>query len=220
MSIPQENEAPYDPFPPSSYASPEGLLAVGGILSPDLLVKAYSRGIFPWYNEGEPVQWWTPDPRCVLYPANFKISKSLRKVLSSGKFRFTMNTAFPEVIAACANTSRKGQPGTWITAEIITAYTQLFSLGYVQSAEAWLGKKLVGGLYGVRLGNIFFGESMFSIESNASKFALANFIQAEDQKDLQLIDCQVESPHLLSIGASLIKRIEFEKELFQMVAIN
>jgi len=167
---------------------------------------AYTNGIFPWYNEDEPICWWCPDPRFVLFPAELTVSKSMQTVLNNGSFRFTINKAFDKVIASCQTVTRKEQEGTWIQPEVIDAYTKLHQLGYAVSAEAWKGGELVGGLYGVLLGKIFFGESMFSTQNNASKFAFINFVRHLQKQGIQLIDCQVYTAHLESLGARMIDR--------------
>ena len=196
-------------FPPVSQALKDGLLAVGGDLSVDRLLLAYRSGIFPWYNEDEPPMWWCPNPRFVLFPEEVKVSKSMKQELRSGKFEFRTDTAFAEVITKCKDTYRPGQGGTWISDEIVNYYTKLHELGYAHCADAWEGGRLVGGLYGIWLGNIFFGESMFSHESNASKFAFLNMVALLQQKGVTLIDCQVYTPHLESLGARMINRREF-----------
>lgn len=193
-------------FPPPEMAGEDGLLAIGGDLSTERLLLAYKKGVFPWYNENDPICWWSPDPRFVLYPAELKISKSMEKVLSSGKFGFTVDKAFREVIQNCKTIPRKGQDGTWISAAMQKAYTNLHELGYAHSAEAWMDNKLVGGLYGIRLGNIFFGESMFSLKTNSSKFAFINYVQQLQGENVQLIDCQLHTKHLESLGAKMIPR--------------
>ena len=196
-------------FPDPNNADAEGLLAIGGDLSQDRLLQAYRSGIFPWYNEDEPICWWCPDPRFVLYPSELKISKSMKTVLNNGTFRFTTNKAFKQVMENCRQVLRKGEPGSWINDDMISAYTELHANGYAQSAEAWKEGKLVGGLYGIRLGNIFFGESMFSTESNASKFAFINYVTQLRKENVQLIDCQVYSQHLETLGARMISRTLF-----------
>jgi leucyl/phenylalanyl-tRNA---protein transferase len=196
-------------FPAVDTAEEDGLLAIGGDLSTQRLLLAYKMGIFPWYNEDEVIQWWCPNPRFVLYPTQLKISKSMQTVLHNGRYRFTINKAFNKVITNCKTITRKGQDGTWIQQEVIDAYTKLHELGYAISAEAWRNGELVGGLYGVKLGNIFFGESMFSKESNASKFAFINFVQHLLKQNIQLIDCQVYTAHLESLGAKMINRKDF-----------
>ncbi len=196
-------------FPPVETANRDGILAIGGNLSPERLLLAYRSGIFPWYNEEEPIVWWSPDPRFVLFPEKLKVSKSMQTVLNNGKFRFTINRAFTPVIQNCKAAPRKDQEGTWISPAIQNAYTQLHQLGHAHSAEAWLNGELVGGLYGVRLGNVFFGESMFSKVSNASKFAFIKYIQQLRKEQVMLIDCQVYTPHLESMGAEMIDRKKF-----------
>jgi leucyl/phenylalanyl-tRNA---protein transferase len=196
-------------FPSVEQANEEGLLAIGGDLSPERLLLAYRSGIFPWYNEDEPICWWSPDPRFVLYPDKLKISKSMQTVLNNGTFRFTINRAFEEVIKNCKSVTRKDQNGTWISPAVQEAYNQLHKLGYAHSAEAWQNGELVGGLYGIRLGRIFFGESMFSKISNASKFAFINYVKQLQKENTQLIDCQIYTDHLKSLGATMINRIDF-----------
>ena len=194
-------------FPEVNLASSDGLLAYGGDLSVDRLILAYSSGIFPWYEQGEPILWWSPDPRFVLYPNELKVSKSLQKTILKNEFQITKNKAFRDVIMSCAHTKRKGQPGTWITSEMMESYCQMHELGLAISVEVWLNTKLVGGLYGIDLGNnIFCGESMFSKASNTSKLALISLIQNNDYK---LIDCQVFTDHLESLGAEEISREMF-----------
>jgi leucyl/phenylalanyl-tRNA---protein transferase len=193
-------------FPAVELADEEGLLAIGGDLSTERLLLAYKKGIFPWYNEDEPICWWSPDPRFVLFPQELKVSKSMQTVLNNGSFRFTINKAFDKVIANCKSVTRKGQDGTWIQPEVIDAYTTLHQLGFAVSAEAWAAGELVGGLYGVLLGNIFFGESMFSKKSNASKFAFINFVRHLQKQGIKLIDCQIYTSHLESLGARMIDR--------------
>ncbi len=175
-------------FPPVKMADTDGLLAIGGDLSTERLLLAYKSGIFPWYNDNEIIQWWSPDPRFVLWPAELKVSRSMQTVLHNGQFRFTINKNFTGVIQNCKSITRKEQAGTWIHKDIVDAYTRLHQLGYAISAEAWKNGELVGGLYGIKLGNIFFGESMFSKETNASKFAFINFVQHLQQQNVQLID--------------------------------
>ena len=193
---------------------PDGLLAIGGDLSTQRLLQAYKNGIFPWYNEGQPIMWWSPDPRCVLVPNEIRISRSLKKRLLKNKFKITYNTAFTDVLNACA-ASRKGVEDTWITNKIKSAYFSLFKLGYAHSVECWRDNKLVGGLYGLAMGKVFFGESMFSRESDASKTALVNLGQQLDKMDFRLIDCQVHSEHLQTLGAKPMQR-----ELFIQILNN
>jgi leucyl/phenylalanyl-tRNA---protein transferase len=198
-------------FPPVEMADENGLLAIGGDLSTERLLLAYRKGIFPWYNPGELICWWSPDPRFVLYPAELRVSKSMAGIIRSGKFRFTINKAFTQVIQNCRAIARKGQDGTWITPAVEEAYTRLHQQGYAQSAEAWMDGKLAGGIYGIRLGNLFFGESMFSLQPNASKFAFIQYVQHLQKENLQLIDCQVHTNHLESLGARMISRESFTR---------
>ena len=200
-------------FPPTEMADEEGLLALGGDLSTERLLLAYRSGIFPWYNEDEPICWWSPDPRFVLYPDELKVTSSMKTVLQNGKYRFTTNRAFSQVIQNCKMVSRKGQDGTWISPVMQQAYTTLHELGYAHSAEAWLDGELIGGLYGIRLGNLFFGESMFSIKPNASKFAFINYVRLLQKENVQLIDCQLHTNHLESLGARMISREVFTEAL-------
>jgi leucyl/phenylalanyl-tRNA---protein transferase len=196
-------------FPPVDSASDDGILAIGGNLSTERLLLAYRSGIFPWFNEGEPILWWSPNPRFVLFPAELKVSKSMQTILNNGKFRFTINRAFSLVIQNCKTAYRKNQEGTWISPAIQDAYTQLYRLGHAYSAEAWLNGELAGGLYGIRTGRVFFGESMFSKISNASKFAFIKYVQQLQKENVGLIDCQVYTPHLESLGAKMIDRKNF-----------
>lgn len=202
-------------FPLVTKAAADGLLAIGGDLSVQRLLLAYRNGIFPWYNEGEVIQWWCPDPRFVLYPAELKISKSMRRIMQQQVFTFRFNTAFESVIENCRTVFREGQAGTWIQKEVEEAYIQLHKLGYAVSAEVWKNDKLVGGLYGIRMGNIFFGESMFSNESNASKVAFINYVEQLQKEGVVLIDCQVYTAHLESLGARMISR-----DLFSAILQN
>lgn len=195
-------------FPPVAGAMEDGLLAIGGDLRTERLLLAYRKGIFPWY-EGEIPLWWSPDPRFVLFPDELKVSKSMQKLLAKEAFQFTVDAAFEQVIGHCRHIARRGQTGTWITDEVEKAYINLQRLGYAHSAEAWMNGRLVGGLYGVRLGRIFFGESMFSLVSNASKFAFISYVRRLHEEEVQLIDCQVYTEHLESLGARMIPRDEF-----------
>ncbi len=196
-------------FPDVEQANEEGLLAVGGDLSPERLLLAYQNGIFPWFNEDSLILWWSPDPRMVLFPGNIKISKSMRKVLRDQKFRLTTNTCFETVMEHCSTVKREGQEGTWITEEMRKAYLSLHDLGFAKSYEVWEDDELVGGLYGVDLGTIFCGESMFSLKDNASKFAFIKLAVEFEEKNYQLIDCQLYTDHLASLGAIEIPRREF-----------
>jgi leucyl/phenylalanyl-tRNA--protein transferase len=195
-------------FPPVSEALPDGLLAIGGDLSEERLLLAYRKGIFPWFD-GDVPMWWSPDPRFVLFPNELKVSKSMKVLLKRNAFEFTTNKAFADVIRACKEKEREGQNGTWITDDVELAYIGLHQRGYAHSAEVWLNGELAGGLYGVRLGNVFFGESMFSHVSNASKFAFIKYADQLIQEGVQLTDCQVHTEHLESLGARMIEREEF-----------
>lgn len=200
-------------FPDIETVSPEGIVAIGGDLSPERLILAYKSGIFPWYNEGEPIIWYSPDPRMVLYPKKLKISKSMRSVLNSNKFKITYNQHFEEVITNCKTISRKDQPGTWITDEMQKAYILLHQKGIAKSVEVWQNEELIGGLYGIDLRHIFCGESMFSKVSNASKVAFIHLVQKCEKDNYKLIDCQVYNEHLASLGAEEIPRKDFIKVL-------
>lgn len=204
-------------FPALESATEDGLLAMGGNLSLDSLVSAYAQGIFPWFNEGQPILWWSPDPRLVLYPSELKISKSLSKTINRGVFTITCDTAFAEIVKCCAlrgaNKPFSAESDTWITQDMATAYNELFAAGYAHSVEVWQGKQLVGGLYGLILGKIFFGESMFSEVSDASKVALVALCKTLVKLDYRAIDCQVTSDHLLSLGAREIPRKRFTEYL-------
>jgi leucyl/phenylalanyl-tRNA--protein transferase len=201
------------PFPPHEEADADGLLAVGGDLSVPRLLAAYRQGVFPWYEAGDPILWWSPDPRMILEPTALKIARSLRALIRKGRYTITFDTVFQEVIHACATTPRRGEPGTWIHPEIEASYGALHDLGYAHSVEAWEGKILVGGLYGVELGRCFFGESMFSRRSDASKVALAALADRLAACSFDLIDCQVSSPHLEGLGARAVPRAEFLRRL-------
>jgi leucyl/phenylalanyl-tRNA--protein transferase len=205
-------------FLPAHLATEEGLLAVGGDLSPERLILAYKNGIFPWYNPGEPILWWSPDPRLVLFPSELHISRSLLRVMRQGRFQVTFNTRFREVIGACARSPRPTGEGTWITAEMEDAYCRLNDLGYAHSVEAWQKGRLVGGLYGIALGRCFFGESMFTNASNASKVAFVTLVKRLEALDFELIDCQVHTQHLMSLGAREIPRKDFIKRIQEGVS--
>ncbi len=204
-------------FPPTNQAlsEPNGLLAAGGQLTPDWLLAAYKRGIFPWFNEGDPILWWTPSPRMVLYPHQLHISRSLRKALKQGGFSVTINKDFSEALKACSEPRRDttGTPGTWITPAMIKAYEELHMAGYAHSVEVWRDNNLIGGLYGIALGNVFFGESMFSKATNGSKIAIAHLVELLKQWQYKLVDCQVYNDHLSSLGAIEIDRHTFEQTL-------
>jgi leucyl/phenylalanyl-tRNA--protein transferase len=193
-------------FPPVRLANRYGLLAVGGDLTPERLLLAYANGIFPWYSDGEPILWWSPNPRMVLFPDKLHVSKSLRRTLNSKKYRVTMDNAFDQVIASCASVRRQNEKGTWITEDMQVAYNRLHQLGWAHSIESWYNDRLVGGLYGVGLGRCFFGESMFSLMTDASKAALVFLVEHARKHQMELIDCQVPSDHLLNMGAQTIPR--------------
>jgi len=197
-------------FPPVERAlgEPDGLLAAGGSLTPARLLAAYEQGIFPWYSDGQPVLWWSPDPRAVLFPDELHVSRTLRKVLRSDRFVTRLDTAFASVIAGCA-APRTTAPGTWLTPEMVQAYERLHALGLAHSVETWQGERLAGGLYGVCLGRVFFGESMFSVETDASKVALVRLIAEARARGIAVIDCQVPNAHLQSLGSRSIPRKEF-----------
>ena len=196
-------------FPDVSEADEYGILAVGGDLSPERLMLAYRSGIFPWFDNDEPILWWSPSERMVLFPSELKISKSMRNILNKNIFKVTYNKDFRGVISNCSQISRQGQEGTWITAEMIEAYVKLHELGHAKSVEVWQNDELVGGLYGVDLGHVFCGESMFSKVSNASKVAFISLAQNLEKRKYKLIDCQVHNDHLESLGAREIERAEF-----------
>ncbi len=200
-------------FPKPELAGPDGLLAVGGDLSVKRLLTAYAHGIFPWYSEGQPVLWWSPDPRMVLFPEEFKRHKNLRRLVHSGKFAVSVNTDFAGVIAACGSVERPGQEGTWLTPAMQQAYIRLHQLGFAHSVECRLEGQLVGGLYGVSLGKVFFGESMFHTVTDASKVALWHWVDFLLERNFKLIDVQQDTPHLRSLGARAIPRREFLKLL-------
>ncbi|MFC2116038.1 leucyl/phenylalanyl-tRNA--protein transferase [Bacteroidota bacterium] len=196
-------------FPEPELAGEDGLLAAGGSLEPEVLLEAYSRGIFPWYSQGSPILWWSPDPRMVLFPDRFRISKSLKQTLKKSVFEIRMDTVFEDVIRHCSQQPRPGQEGTWITAEMIDAYIRLHEAGYAHSVESWKEGKLAGGLYGVSLGGAFFGESMFHLERDASKIAFFHLVEFVKDRDFDLIDAQQSTSHLKSLGAAEISRQKF-----------
>lgn len=206
---------PYEEFPPVEEANEDGLLAIGGELSVRRLMDAYYKGIFPWYDTSQPVLWWSPDPRMVLFPENLKISKSMWQSLKRDEFRVTYNTDFERVIGKCQKIQRKGQRGTWITPTLKDAFIKLHHLGIAKSVEVWMDEKLVGGLYGLYLQDkrVFCGESMFATVSNASKFGFIKWVEKLKTEQIQLIDCQVYTQHLESLGAEEISREEFIKFL-------
>ena len=206
-------------FPPVETAldDPPGLLAAGGDLSPERLIAAYRRGIFPWYSAGDPILWWSPDPRMVLRPEDFKISRSLARTLRNAEYEVRLDGAFTDVITACATAPREGQRGTWISTEMQSAYIRLHELGYAHSVETWINGKLAGGLYGVAIGRAFFGESMFSHVRDASKISLAHFCKHLHRQNFGIIDCQMETKHLASLGAHPIPRNDFVAALERLV---
>ena len=215
-----ENE-PSLAFPAVELAldEPNGLLAIGGDLSPARLIQAYSLGIFPWFNDDQPILWWSPNPRAVLFPWQLHISRSLRKAIQKQQFAITLDQDFEGVIRNCA-APRQGQPGTWITDEMHEAYVTLHQMGVAHSVEAWQDGQLVGGLYGIALGWVFFGESMFSRATNASKVAFVHLVRQLQRWQFALIDCQVSSEHLKSLGATEIERAEFTKLLQQNIEVG
>lgn len=207
--FPYLGEADRFPFPDPEGVKPPGIGAVGGNLSPGMLLSAYEQGYFPWFSQEDPILWWCPDPRFVLYPDRLHVSSSMRKVLRRGDFEIRFDSDFPAVIRACAQIDRPGQEGTWIVEEMIGAYTALHNLGWAHSAEAYRGGRLVGGCYGLRLGDAFFGESMFSREPNASKAAFLTLASTLFRDGLRFIDCQVPTDHLRSLGAVEVPRRQF-----------
>lgn len=200
-------------FPPPEEAEPDGLLAVGGDLSSERLLLAYQLGIFPWYSERQPILWWSPDPRLVLEPEEFHVSRRLRQILNKGVFKVTFDQAFESVIRACASAPRPGQDGTWITPEMQEAYIRLHKEGFAHSVESWLDGELAGGIYGVSLGRCFFGESMFSQKSNGSKVALARLVERLKAWKFSMLDAQMPTRHMISLGAKEIPRAAFLKRL-------
>lgn len=204
-------------FPDPMDSESDGLLAIGGDLSPQRLVSAYATGVFPWY-ERKPILWWSPDPRTIMYPANYKISKSLKRTIKSGKFEVRFDTAFSRVIDMCARIPRDDENGTWITTDMKMAYKRLFVLGIAHSAETFHNNHLVGGLYGVSIGKAFFGESMFHTETDASKIAFAGLSQWLLERDFMFIDCQMHTEHLQSLGAENIPKTEYLKLLAKAIS--
>ena len=200
-------------FPPPEMAEPDGLLAVGGDLSPERILAAYRQGIFPWYGEGNPILWWSPAPRLVLFPEAFHLSRRLARIIRQNIFTVRADTAFKDIIANCAAIRRKNEEGTWITNEMIAAYCRLHELGFAHSIECWRGDTLAGGLYGLALGRVFFGESMFSKYSNASKVALHALVQYAVAGGIRMIDCQMRTRHLIGLGAEEIPRAQFQELL-------
>ncbi len=201
-------------FPNPRYASKEGLLAYGGDLSPERLLEAYSSGIFPWFGENDPILWWSPDPRAILYPKEFQISTSLKKKIRSNLYEYKIDANFASVISHCASVKRLGQNGTWIVPQIIEAYTNLHKLGFAHSFEVYFGQRLVGGLYGIRLGNLFFGESMFHLMRDCSKLAMYSLCEYAKKESFDFIDCQMPTPHLLSLGAKTVSRDDYLDMLY------
>lgn len=202
-------------FPPTSTAlkEPNGLLAIGGDLSPERLLSAYQQGIFPWFSDDEPIMWWSPSPRMVLFPEQLKITRSLKKTINKQLFEIRFNTAFKAVMQACSKVSRPDQDGTWITQTMIEAYCKLHEMGHAHSAEAWQGEKLVGGCYGIKIGQVFFGESMFHHVSDASKVAFVHLVQHLQTSGTKMVDCQMNTAHLARFGAQEIDRKTFEQQL-------
>ena len=209
------------PFPPLERAlhEPNGLLCAGGDLSPPRLLNAYQHGIFPWYASGEPILWWSPDPRMVLDPGGFRISRSLRRRLRAGRYQVKLDSDFPAVIRACAEAPRDGQDGTWISREMQHAYWQLAQLGFAHSVETWIDGQLLGGLYGMAIGRMFYGESMFALATDASKIAAAHLARFLEGEGYGMIDCQMKTAHLASLGAREIPRADFMARLRALVAV-
>jgi leucyl/phenylalanyl-tRNA--protein transferase len=200
-------------FPPVDSASPDGVLCTGGNLSPGMLLSAYRQGVFPWFNDEDPIVWWSPDPRFVLLPSGLHVSGTMRKILKKRPYELRLDSAFREVISACSSTPRPGQRGTWITADMVDAYVRLFELGYAHSVEAWKDGRLVGGLYGLSLGSAFFGESMFSLEPDASKAAFIPFAWLLAEAGFTMVDSQVRTAHVESMGGRNVPRAEYLKML-------
>jgi leucyl/phenylalanyl-tRNA--protein transferase len=203
-------------FPPVTDADSEGLLAMGGDLSVNRLLIAYKNGIFPWFDADIPL-WWSPDPRFVLFPSDLQISKSMQSLIKKRSFQYTTNRAFREVIAQCKSVKRREQDGTWITDVVEQAYIELHELGFAHSAEVWNDGKLVGGLYGIKMGKVFFGESMFSLMNNASKYAFISYVEELKMEGIEMIDCQIYTAHLESLGAKMINREHFVKTIHQLI---
>lgn len=211
-------DEPGAPFPPTrqALAEPNGLLAAGGDLSSERLLNAYRQGIFPWYSEGNPILWWSPAPRCVIKPARVHLSRRTRRRFNSGAYRLSLNAAFDDVIEACTE-PRAGETGTWITGEMLRAYRHMHQMGHAHSLEVWLGDALAGGIYGLLIGSVFFGESMFSRATDGSKIALVALCRLLQEAGVELLDCQVGNPHLFSMGAEDMDRLEFEQLLQALV---
>jgi leucyl/phenylalanyl-tRNA--protein transferase len=214
LDLPRLDADPRSPFPPTVEALeiPNGLLAWGGDLHPERLLSAYSAGIFPWYTEGQPLLWWSPAPRCVIYPADIYVSKRSCRRYNSGRYTLTADTDFAAVIQACAE-SRSDETGTWITQQMLAAFVELHSLGYAHSIEAWRDGQLAGGIYGLAIGSVFFGESMFTRQSDAGKIAQISLCRQLERWSFEMLDCQVSNPHLLRMGAVEISRRQFENLL-------
>ncbi len=212
---------PDDPFPPveTALTEPNGLLCAGLDLSPERILAAYRQGVFPWFNPGEPVLWWSPDPRMVLAPVEVKVSRSLRQRMKRGGYEIRVDTSFREVMLGCA-APRKGQSGTWISRPMLDAYTRLHELGYAHSVETWMDGELAGGLYGVAIGRMFYGESMFSRRADASKLALVHLCRQLEARGFGLIDCQMETAHLASMGAKPIPRRDFIREMKRLIELE
>jgi leucyl/phenylalanyl-tRNA--protein transferase len=208
-SLPYFDENTYVEFPPVDEANEYGIVAAEGNLSPGMLLSAYRQGIFPWYDEENPILWWSPDPRFVLFPEELHVSKSMRRLLRRAEYRTTVDEHFPEVIRRCAETPRRHEAGTWILEEMVEAYNRLHELGYAHSVEVWHHGELAGGLYGVSLGSMFFGESMFTRRSNASKYGFILLVEALRERGFGCVDCQVYTDHLASLGAREIPREEY-----------
>ncbi len=211
--FPYLDENDYFEFPPVENSSPEGIVATGGNLSPGMLISAYEQGIFPWYSPFEPILWWSPDPRFILFFEDLHISKSMKKVFRKDKFEVTFDTAFEQIIYGCRDARRPGQEGTWITGEMIEGYCKLHEIGYAHSVEVWQGEILAGGLYGVSFGRCFFGESMFSKMSDSSKTAFIYLAKTMEEAGFHFIDSQVYTPHVATLGAVEISRSEYLKLL-------
>lgn len=207
-------------FPPAKLAEKDGLLAIGGDLSPERLLLAYRNGIFPWFSEGDPILWWSPSPRLVIFPAEFKIPKRLARLVRQNKYSVTMDRAFRQLMAACASTDERRDKGTWITADMLEAYCRLHDMGYAHSVECWLDDELAGGLYGISLGGVFFGESMFSTQPNSSKIALVYLLKKLQDWNFDLVDCQMKTEHLMQFGAREILENEFQKQLARSIALH
>ncbi len=214
MPVFRLNRQPF--FPPTDLAEESGLIAVGGDLKPDRLIAAYSQGIFPWYSEGDPLLWWFTTPRLVLFPEEFRIPKRLARTIRQKKFAVTFDTAFAEVISSCAS-SRPNREETWIVDDMMNAYIQLHELGYAHSVECWKDDELAGGLYGIRLDRMFFGESMFTHITDGSKIALVALVEQLKEKDVKLIDCQMTTQHLVNLGARELLKEEFQDQINSLI---